>query len=262
MGRFLFLVIAVMLSSCGNDKELEYFQNGNIKSERHINDAGQTDGILIEYYENGQVKSQGKWKNGLLNGVMLHYYPGGQLKEETSWIENKPQGISKRYYEDGKLWSTANYVNGKIRYNELYYPDGKILERQIYNADEDMIYFAKMDSTGFKYLEAALPLIKAEKDTITLGEPYRVHISFGLEMKGELNVYTGNLTADKELLDSVRVTKLDDYTFSYTYQPKKLGQGMIPFVFEHLTNENDSLRINNFRHRKTYYVKPSNNPSI
>ena len=45
-------------------KQIEWYENGQIKQEENYNKEGLEDGKWTEWYENGQIKSESNWKDG------------------------------------------------------------------------------------------------------------------------------------------------------------------------------------------------------
>ncbi len=62
---------------------------------------GKLNGVQKEYYESGEIKSERTYKDGKRNGVLKKYYKSGNLKEEVTLANGK--AISGYLYdEDGK----------------------------------------------------------------------------------------------------------------------------------------------------------------
>ena len=68
---------------------VQYFDNGNLKAERHFKD-GKLDGPYKIFYENGQLKLEGSYRNDQMNGVFKRYNPQGQLVSEEVYEDNVP----------------------------------------------------------------------------------------------------------------------------------------------------------------------------
>lgn len=117
--------------------EIEYFKNGEIKSETPYKN-GKLDGIVKEYYENGKLESEVPYKDNQENGVYRTYYANGKIKEDGEYvtINSMKQWIGDRklYTEDGKLLGTMTY---KKPYYRLQFV--KCGERKLSSEEADAI---------------------------------------------------------------------------------------------------------------------------
>ncbi len=242
--------------SCGrkSEKEIGYYPSGEVKYEKEVDNNGEIHGHMIEYYENDTVKSNGEWKNGQLDGIVSHFSPKGGLRERTRWLNGEKHGKSMYYNEDGTLWSVTDYIHDRKRKTEFYYGNGNLLERQLFNRKGDMVYFAKIDSSNVKYMEAVLPLIKLQSDTLRLGEEYPVDISLGIGLEGQLKVYTGRLDRKNVLRDTMEIPQSAPNKFIYLFRPTTLGKQNIPFVFSYTKKQGDSLDVDGLKYKKNILV--------
>jgi len=64
--------------------EREFFQSGQIKSEKYYNPYNMKTivGKNREWFDNGQIKSEVNYNSGKLNGLLQSYYKSGQLKRK------------------------------------------------------------------------------------------------------------------------------------------------------------------------------------
>ena len=244
MNKYIYILLALILWSCENKEHIEYYPNGNIKLiATKENDV--FDGTVKGYYEDGSIRYIEEWSNGNIDGVVKFFYKNGVLQEETEWDDNERDGISKRFYRDGKILSIAKYRNDQKKEVKFFYKNKQLNERQLYNEDGDMIYLTRLDSLGNKTLESLIPLFAPDNDTINLNAVHKFIVYFGLPLKGDVKVYTGEYEeGSPELVNLVQLEEIEPYVFQYIYRPKKTGSYSIPFKFEHDTDESDTLNVN------------------
>ena len=90
----------IVLKNC----EVEFYEDGQLKSVRNKNKDGQYDGISTGWYENGQKEIEATFKDGKEDGLWTSWYENGQKKGE---------GIFK---------------DGKLIYNKLWNEDDSVKE--------------------------------------------------------------------------------------------------------------------------------------
>ena len=231
--QVLILTFLISCIACSTKhEEVKYYPNGKIKSRITLNQEGRKDGTLTEYFEDGLIKSEGEWKEGKLNGYV------------------------RTYYSNGKLWSTSIYRNDTIiGETQFFFSDGRILERQLYK-DGKLFYFQRYDSLGNIFDESILPLFYPEKDTVKIGEYYNVEVGFGYELSGSIKMYVGELDSEYNLIDTFEVFLPDKRNrFKYSILAKNRGKNFISMAFEHEPDKHDSLSVDGFAVKHTYFVK-------
>jgi antitoxin component YwqK of YwqJK toxin-antitoxin module len=82
------------------DDIMEYYETGELKSVKTVNEDNELMGSYIEYWKNGFVKTQGEYKQDKKNGVFREYYENGNTKFEGIIKDDIPQG--KQYYSNEK----------------------------------------------------------------------------------------------------------------------------------------------------------------
>ena len=105
------------------NEQIEYYQNGTIKSITNFID-GQKTGDAFEYSEQGEIitelvyddgflKSKKKINrldaDGLKTGYWRDFYPNGKLKSETNYEKGLKKGVSKQYNLKGKITKIKRY---------------------------------------------------------------------------------------------------------------------------------------------------------
>lgn len=72
------------------NKQVEYFENGEVRKEYFLNEEHRIDGVFREYYENGEVLVDCQYKDGKVDGEANIYNDRGEL-------------FLKYHYENGQI---------------------------------------------------------------------------------------------------------------------------------------------------------------
>ena len=91
--------------------KVEYYDNGNKKSEIHYKD-GEKEGVETYWNEDGNKDMESHYKDGKLDGVCTEWEDGNKLSEQH-YKNGKLDGVSTWWYEDGTKNSEAHYKDGK-----------------------------------------------------------------------------------------------------------------------------------------------------
>ena len=128
MMRLLFVFVFLSGVAFGQfDNEIDFYPNGNKKSEKYEKDNYD---FYYSWYENGQLECQ---KISLNNSIIqsIFWFKNGQIRVLTQFGEiNKNAKIKTEVVWDGLRieW----YENGKIRCNK-YYKDEEIINENCYD---------------------------------------------------------------------------------------------------------------------------------
>lgn len=97
-------------------RELEYYENGNLKIQREIIEKEKNVEIetVKEYYPNGFLKSKTELIDLEKNGIYREYYENGNVKYEGEFKNDKP--IEKHYFyrEDGRIDKIETWKKNKL----------------------------------------------------------------------------------------------------------------------------------------------------
>nr|WP_321452866.1 hypothetical protein [uncultured Carboxylicivirga sp.] len=143
-----------ILFSCNNssnDKEIEYYEDGSIRSLVEINSQGLREGEFIEYYPEGNTMRIALFKNDTLNGFYKLLYKDGSIKEKGKYKNGLPIGWIEYYDKD-------NYINQKNQY--VIIEDTSYLNQIIFYKKDGEIDYSK--SYFFKF---SFP-VNEPKDTV------------------------------------------------------------------------------------------------
>lgn len=249
-------MLLFIISGCTkNDMEIQYYKNGNIKLKAEL-ENGKRQGKLYDYYKDGSLKAISEWDDGRANGLVKHYYPEGQLAEETMWEKDEVNGITKEYYRNGQLKKIAR-KKGDLFIGEVffYYENGQIKEHRVHDSDGKLVYIGWYDEVGFKHAESVIPIFKPEKDTISINEIYNVKVEFGVPLKGNVRLLTGEFDKEGDLIDTISVFNGDKNEFHFSIKPEKLGLNVLSVLVSHQTEKGDTLSANGVVVKHTFYVK-------
>ncbi len=96
------------------DNILEYYETGELKCIKTVNEDDEPTGKYIEYWQNGFVKMEGEYKDGVKNGIFREYYLNGNTKFEGIIKNDIPQ--DKQYFsnEKGKNIKIETWKKGKL----------------------------------------------------------------------------------------------------------------------------------------------------
>ena len=72
------------------------------------------DGPIIEYYEDGQIKEEKHYKDGKKDGKWIWYYENGLQEKEGNFKDGKEDGKWTWYYENGEIKKEENYKDGEL----------------------------------------------------------------------------------------------------------------------------------------------------
>jgi len=225
----IFLILILLLSCESSEKEVQYYNNGKIKTEVLLKD-GLQHGLGYKYYENGTIKSKINWVNGLKSGVAEYYYPNGQIKSRTE------------------------YKNDSVMIGEtiIYSEDGYLQEKQIYNQEGNLIYFAEYGDQGKLRYETAVPIIKSKSDTIDSLELFEASIEFGIDLKGDVSVEVGSIE-DNSFVKEQMIFK-NNGVLKFSHKPKNEGKNVVYLKFNYEPNEVDSISVDQMIISHDYYV--------
>ena len=88
--------------------EVEFYENGQLKSVGNKNEDGQQDGLQTSWYSNGQKEIEGTFKDGKWDGLWTSWYSNGQKKGEGIFKDGKL--ISNNLWnEDGSVKRVEEY---------------------------------------------------------------------------------------------------------------------------------------------------------
>ena len=99
-------------------KRLEYFSNGQIKSETNFRQE-KKHGKYLSYFTNGSISTEGEYKNNKKNGRWVWLGKSGKLDSIFHYKDGRLNG-SYEIYNKGRISIKQNYKSGKL--------NGKITE--------------------------------------------------------------------------------------------------------------------------------------
>lgn len=125
---------------------VEYFDNG-VKQEEYIYVNGKLEGRCVTWYDNGQMKSEGSFTAGKSSGAWKYYNRDGKLEREGAFKDGNEEGVWKEYSDAGLTSRQMNYSGGWLDGDAVYYDEGKLWSKIVYNKSEVMS-FEYYDKSG------------------------------------------------------------------------------------------------------------------
>ena len=102
-------------------RELEYYENGNLKIQREIIEKEKDVEIATvkQYYQNSFLKSETELIDLDKNGIYREYYENGNVKYEGKFQNDKPIEKQYHYHENGKQHKIEYWKKGKLINTEI-----------------------------------------------------------------------------------------------------------------------------------------------
>lgn len=174
MNNLFCLVILILFIFCcqNNNKQIEYYPNGNLKREAFINNNGKEEGLVKYFYPSGKLMKTEEKNNGKADGWVKVYYESGNLKSSHYYINDTVNGpfeiyydemnsiksvgmmqkgigvdTFKTYYPNGVLESISFKKDGKFEgIAKTFHPNSKLKILGMYGKDHSLFYRADFDS--------------------------------------------------------------------------------------------------------------------
>lgn len=133
--RWIWLLLPLWFSFAGcQQKEVEYYENGNKKTE-FTKKGDEFDGESIWYYQNEQPKIIANYNAGKLHGPTYHFFYDGRKAQETHYHKGLKDGKALEWHDNGKEKQIANYRNDTLHgaYKEFFRENGAIKTEGTYH---------------------------------------------------------------------------------------------------------------------------------
>lgn len=241
----IFLIVSV--SSC-KDKNIEYFDNGQVKSVCEFQ-GGKLNGECKHYYKDGTLKSVTHYDEDKLNGRKEVYFPNGKLhlivhykndQREGDYVEFNEQGdtIANVQYKNGLQHglSTFYYDNSRVKTQQIfqrgkksgdfhhYFPNGQL---QLYSVMEDSVsvYYKKYNESGdlidyYRFFD-----VTSANDTVNVHDTIKFIIDVEGPISGSEHIQLLDHSAKNlEKNQTYDKVELNEYGMGeYFITPKKIG---------------------------------------
>jgi hypothetical protein len=241
-----FVCLGMLLLCCQGKKHITYYSDGKVESVTEIKNEI-FEGKRQTFYPSGEIKSVENFRAGKLNGLVEHFYEGGQLKSKANWIDGAEFGRGVAYYESGNKLFEAEYDSGKIKgYSKVYFESGQLKEKKLYDGSGELCYIMQFNEKGKLRDRFVVPIVRANRDTLTVNDECLIKISYGLKLTGRIRIVaeqidsSGNVEKDKYIFESDgSETTIYRHTFS--------TPGIYKMVFKFMHDRQipgDTLSIN------------------
>jgi len=75
----------------------------------------------VQYWENGNIKSEIKYKNGKIHGLAIWYYEEGKKYYEANYVDEKLEGSLTKWYLNGLIQSREHYANDMLNGKSVFF---------------------------------------------------------------------------------------------------------------------------------------------
>jgi hypothetical protein len=244
----LFFISPFIFMGCKEKKLVEKYKNGS-RFVCEMKD-GRKNGLGYSYDSLGRLEIKSNWKNDTLNGTFIVYYPVDKndsekeppVSREMFYLNGEAHGVTKWYYQDGTLQSLLNYNNGiKEGTQTIYYKDGKVATihnwKTVKNYGKEITIpqpSINFDLDGNIIDQWHFVIVRAEKDTVKMGETFKLKIKLINPVNEKISFITGTFnelfrTIDDKNIDTL---KSDNFEINYSEVAKKPGVNVVRGIVE------------------------------
>ena len=129
------LVMLVLLASCGDNVKKEYWENGNIKSELRY-EGEKLNGVCTWYLPNGKPQMEVCYRDNKMNGRLRRWHENGNIMEECWYRDGVQDSVSRVYSLHGTLVCQSYYRDGKLDGEfKRWYENGQLFQDGQYAED-------------------------------------------------------------------------------------------------------------------------------
>jgi hypothetical protein len=211
----------------------------------------------IVYYDNGQVKFECNLVDGKRHGIAKGYYPSGKLRGEVRYVDGKMEGVWYDLDEKGNLSERKNYHNDKmVGWYEIFHKSGVLLERTLFDSAGHPVDFEAYNEDGTRDRDFVSPVVYSTPDEITVGNKVSFFARLGNAdstriKKGYLLIASGvdSLRNNMPLDTIVEIESTNDLGFLYEFVPEKPGPSKI---YGYLRFIDDDAKVISGPHRFVY----------
>ncbi|MEQ9287437.1 MAG: hypothetical protein RIG77_11040 [Cyclobacteriaceae bacterium] len=140
--NYIFFVILFMACSKYPAEQLEYYDNGIVKTRIVIlNNLGKKD--VLHYFPTGNLSHEYNWSDSLKNGFYKSYHENGQLKEDYVLSKGKFSDEAVKYYKTGETQSKAVFDDDQFISSVSYDKNGILYNKLIGNKNEVLYQYYK-----------------------------------------------------------------------------------------------------------------------
>lgn len=258
-----FLVVAINLVAvaCHEQKEIGYFEDGEIRYQVEL-EGGKRHGKLIQYYPNGATEIVSSWRNGKKHGEVVSYYRNGNIKTKEIYANDRAWGEFTAYDSVGNIEEKLNFVDGKKEgeyvgfyasgdtmivggyHNDkkhgkatIYYEGGEVKDKVIYDKDS-IIYNVSYTKGGAFYNESViLPLFFSLED-----DSLKISLLRTFYNSARVGVAIGKLDESNKLVDTVKVLGSMNTSIEYSLEDMEKSTGGIEGIFYEIDASEDIIK--------------------
>jgi hypothetical protein len=105
--RFLRVLLILIIISCSENVDTEFYANGNVKKRWHSEGDVK---VLYIYFQNGNLKERSEWKAGNRHGATIRYDSLGRKVSEASFEGGMADGYVIFYSPAEKVRAKFTWV--------------------------------------------------------------------------------------------------------------------------------------------------------
>ena len=187
--RILFVLPVILLLVCCNKTDIQYWDNGSVKSQMYFRN-GEMHGTSVWYYENGNKQMEVNYRRGELHGISQRWYINGEPQSFENYVDNLKNGSSITWDEAGEKILEETFIRDTLHgIYTSWYPYGQIKVQGYYD-------MGKYDSTWKYWNDLGLVVGKG-----TYKNGSGIHLEFYPNGKTKRKVeYQNNQRHGKEII--------------------------------------------------------------
>ena len=104
--------------------DVEFYENGQLKSVENYNEDGERDGLWTEWFSSGQKWRQQTYKDDEIGELLTEWFPNGQKMKENHYKDGDWDGLWTTWYMNGQKSSETTYKRGDYCSHRRWKEDG------------------------------------------------------------------------------------------------------------------------------------------
>jgi antitoxin component YwqK of YwqJK toxin-antitoxin module len=155
---FVFIISYILINSiAAQQPKKTIWENGKVKSEGQVNDAGIRSGQWKYYYSSGQLEAVGSYSGKKTNTVHEPFKRNKNSAVDDHSSVPARDGEWNFYFPDGKIFAQINYLGGcPVGKAIRYHPNGAKAEETQFNLCKPSAPRMMWDAKGTKYFESKI----------------------------------------------------------------------------------------------------------
>lgn len=153
---FIFSMLLIPVLFAQQPKKI-YWENGSVRCEGQMNDAGIRNGEWKFYYVSGELEAVGSYSGKKINTVYEPFKRSKNSSIDDYSLKPQRDGVWEFYHKNAKLFAEINYLNGCPVGKALrYHPNGTKAEETHFKNCNPYAPRTMWDQKGLKYFESKI----------------------------------------------------------------------------------------------------------